>query len=107
MAEPSLVVIFITTASPEDAGRIADELLGQRKAACSSIISGVDSRFRWQGRAESAEECLLLVKTRRELLGEVTELVRGIHNYEVPEIIALPVIGGNAEYLDWVIQETE
>ena len=102
-----LTVIFVTTASSEEAQQISTALLQQRKAACVNVLSGVNSSFWWQDEIDSAQESLLIIKTKTSLLDEVIELVRQLHGYEVPEIIALPVIGGNRDYLEWVAQETK
>ena len=93
---------MITTGSQEEARKLADLLIGQRKAACVNIVPGVDSIFHWKGKVESARESLLPVKTRVALLSDVVRLVREIHSYELPEIIALPVIGGSEDYLRWL-----
>ncbi len=103
MAEP--IVLFITTADAEEAQRIADVLLKERKAACINIVSGVSSRFWWQGSIERAEESLLIVKSQAALLNQIVKLVKKHHRYEVPEIVALPIIGGNPDYLEWLAKE--
>jgi periplasmic divalent cation tolerance protein len=81
-------------------------LLKQRKVACINIIPGVNSLFWWQEKIDSAEESLLVIKTRSVLLNEIIQLVKEIHSYDVPEIIALPIIGGNRDYLEWIDNET-
>jgi periplasmic divalent cation tolerance protein len=96
------IVVLITTGSEEEAGKIAELLVKERKAACVSIVPRVDSLFRWKGNIDSAHESLLLVKTIASLLSEVISLVKQAHSYDVPEIIALPIIGGNDEYLHWL-----
>jgi len=106
MAKPAHLVVFITTSSYEEAHKIADTLVSQRKAACVNIVPKVNSLFRWKGRIEDAEESLLVVKTRAKLFPEVINLVKGIHSYEVPEIIALPIVEGNPDYLKWIDEET-
>ena len=100
MKEASKVVVLITTASEQEARSIAELLLNQRKAACVNILPGINSLFWWQDRLDSAQESLLIVKTEASLLNEIVGLVRGIHSYDVPEIIALPIIGGNQDYLE-------
>jgi len=102
MGEFTYIVIFITTGTPEEAQRIAAVLLEQKKAACVNIVPRVNSRFWWQGELESAEESLLIVKTRASLLDDVVALVKDTHSYDVAEVIALPVVGGNKDYLDWM-----
>lgn len=100
------VVVFITVDSEQTAEKIMDALLKERKAACVNIIAGIDSHYWWQGKVESADEVLLIVKTRAVLLDDVIALVKKNHPYTVPEIIALPIIGGNEDYLKWVEGET-
>ena len=99
------VVIFITTDSDEEAHKIAEALLKHRKAACVNILPQVSSRFWWQGKLDSAQENLLIVKTKASLLNQVIDLVKQNHSYDVPEIIALPIVGGNQDYLDWIDEE--
>jgi len=106
MAKSGYVVVFITTGSYKEARKIADELVAQRKAACVNIVPSVNSIFRWKGKIENAEENLLVVKTRAKLFPEVVSAVKGIHSYEVPEIIALPIVDGNPDYLAWLKEET-
>jgi periplasmic divalent cation tolerance protein len=96
------IMVFITAADREEAGRLAQRLLEERLAACVNIIAGADSRFWWRGRLDEARESLLIVKTRGRLLADVIDAVKKVHSYDVPEIIALPIIGGNPEYLDWI-----
>jgi len=100
--EQSKIVILITTGSEEEAHRIADQLLNQRKAACVNIMPKIDSLFWWQGKLDSAQESLLVIKTKASKLKEITELVKKVHSYEVPEVIALPIVGGNEDYLKWL-----
>ena len=104
--EPEHIVVFITVADEEEARLISRVLLKQKKAACINIIPGVNSLFWWQEKIDSAQESLLVIKTRSVLLDEITQLVKEIHSYDVPEIIALPIIGGNKDYLEWVDNET-
>jgi periplasmic divalent cation tolerance protein len=106
MSNSEYVVVFITTSAGEEAGLISKVLLEQRKAACINIVEGVNSLFRWKGSIDSSRENLLIVKTKSSLLQDVIQMVKEIHTYEVPEIIALPIVGGNQDYLDWVGNET-
>jgi periplasmic divalent cation tolerance protein len=106
MAKSGYVVAFITTASYEEARKIADALVAQRKAACVNIVPRVNSTFRWKGKIENAEESLLVVKTRARLFPEVVRVVKSIHSYKVPEIVALPIVEGNPDYLAWLKEET-
>lgn len=107
MAESGYIVVLITAGSHEEAHRIADALVSQRKAACVNIVPQVNSLFWWEDKIEEDRESLLLVKTRAELFPEVVNVVKAVHSYEVPEIIALPIVEGNPEYLAWLEKETE
>lgn len=98
------IVVLVTT-SDNQAQEIADVLLGQRKAACVNIVPGVSSFFWWQGKPDSDRESLLIIKSKASLLDEIITLVKEVHSYDVPEIIALPIIGGNPEYLEWIDKE--
>ncbi len=105
--KPEHIVVLITVADEEEARLISRVLLKQRKAACINIMPGVNSLFWWQERIDSAHESLLVVKTRAVLLDEIIQLVKEIHSYDVHEIIALPIIGGNQDYLEWIDNETD
>jgi periplasmic divalent cation tolerance protein len=105
MPESDCIVVLITAQAGSEAALISKTLLEQRKASCVSIINGMESSYWWQGKIDSAEESLLIVKTGKSLLGEIVHIVKEIHKSEIPEIIALPIIGGNQDYLDWVNRE--
>jgi periplasmic divalent cation tolerance protein len=95
-------VVLITTAGPDEGRRVADALLDAHVAACVNIIPSVESRYVWQGRRETGDESMLVVKTRTDRLEALAELVRKAHSYSVPEIIALPIIWGSEAYLGWL-----
>ena len=107
ISEPDYIVLFTTASNSEEAHKIAKVLLSQRKAACVNIVPGVSSLFWWQDKIDSAQESLLIIKTKVSLLSQIVTLIREIHSYEVPEIIALPIIGGNQDYLEWMGKEVE
>lgn len=100
------IVVLITTASEDEAARIARILVEKRLAACVNSVNEVRSLYWWQGKIDSAHETLLIVKSRLSLLSALTEAVKEIHSYSVPEVIALPVVGGNPDYLEWLEKET-
>ena len=100
------VVVFVTASSEAEAEKIASLLLEQRKAACVNVIPRVNSRFWWQGKLDSAQESLVIIKTRAALVPEITDMVKKAHSYTVPEIVALPIVAGSEDYLDWVDRET-
>jgi len=101
------VVIFITTGTDEEAQEVAKALLNNRLAACVNIVPKINSIFWWNDTLDSAQENLLIVKSRASLLNEIVKLVKEVHSYETPEIVALPIIGGNPDYLDWISKEVK
>ena len=101
MNEPENVVVFVTTPEAEAQG-LAEVLVREKRAACVNIVSRVRSVYWWQGEIESDDESLLIIKTAASLLDDLVEVVKRTHSYEVPEVIALPILGGNKDYLDWV-----
>ncbi len=101
------IVVFITASTEEEANKISELLVRHRKAACVNIIPRVDSRFWWQGKLDSAQESLLIAKTRASVLPEIIDLVKGAHSYSVPEIIAVPIVGGSEDYLEWIDAEVK
>jgi len=107
MTDSTPIIVLVTTSTAEEAHIIADKLLAERKAACVNIVSGVSSFFWWERKVDSARETLLLIKSRKSLLPDVIKLVKANHSYEVPDIIALPIVGGNPDYLEWIEKETK
>ncbi len=104
MKKSDYIVVFITAGNAEEAQRISKILLEQKKAACVNIIDKVNSHFWWEGKLDSAQENLLIAKTKDSLLSDIINLVKEAHGYSVPEIIALPIVGGNQDYLEWIEQ---
>lgn len=99
------IVVFITASSPEEARLLEEKLVDGELAACVNSVP-VDSCFMWKQKKETAKEILLIVKSRRKLFKKLEETVKQYHSYEIPEIIALPIIAGNPEYLNWVKENT-
>lgn len=102
MRKADRIIVLITAGSEDEAHKIARLLVKEKKAACVNIVPGVDSLFRWKGKIDSACETLLLAKTKTSLLPQIISLVKGAHSYEVPDIIALPIIDGSEDYLRWL-----
>lgn len=98
--------IYITCASTEEAENIGAVLVERRLAACANILPGMRSLYRWKGKVERGEEAVLIVKTRTELVAELTDAVKAVHSYEVPCVAALPITGGNPDFLRWIRDET-
>jgi periplasmic divalent cation tolerance protein len=105
MIDSDNIMVFVTTVSIEEAQKISGLLLSQKKVACVNIINEASSMFWWKEKIETAKESLMLIKTKKSKLDDIVSIVKSIHSYEVPEIIAIPIIGGSAEYLDWVGHE--
>lgn len=98
----SYIIVMVTTASRAEAETIAQRLLEAKLIACANIIGPIESHFRWSGEIDKAKEYLVLMKSRKDLFGKLSESVKASHSYEVPEIIALPVVDGSKTYLDWL-----
>jgi periplasmic divalent cation tolerance protein len=96
------VIIMVTTANKQEAENIAQNLIQKRLIACANITGPVSSLFHWAGKTERAEEFLILMKSREDLFEKVAETVKALHSYEVPEILALPIVSGSKAYLDWL-----
>ena len=104
MAEP--IQVITTTATQEDAQAIASALVEQRLAACVQIIGPITSTYRWQAGVETSQEWMCLIKTRLDLYQGLERAIREIHPYEVPEILAVPVVRGHQAYLHWLCEAT-
>ena len=102
-----LVQITTLTDSRDSADTIAGHLVGRRLAACVQVLGPVTSTYRWQGKVEKGNEFMCLVKTRAGLARKVEEAIRSLHPYDMPEIVSVPIVGGNADYLNWVAAEAD
>ena len=89
----SYVIVVMTTANRKEAVKIVNQLLQERLIACANIVGPVSSLFLWKEKVEEAEEFLVFMKSREELFEGLSERVRALHSYEVPEVLALPIIG--------------
>ncbi len=103
MSEP--LVVLITAGSQEEADRVASTLVAEMLAACVNVIPGVTSVYRWEGEVQRDQEWLLVAKSRRDVLNDLVKRVQVLHGYDVPEIIALPLVGGSEAYLRWIDSE--
>jgi len=99
------IQIVTTAGTRDDAQRIARALVDERLAACVQVVGPVASTYRWKGQIESGEEWQCWAKTRQSLYERVEQAIRRLHPYEVPEILALPVLAGSAAYLAWLDAE--
>ncbi len=100
------VFVYMTTATVEEARTIGRRLVETRLAACANIVPGMESIYRWQGRIETAQETVLIAKTRAVLVDQLCAKVRELHSYDCPCVVALPIGAGNPAYLRWLGDET-
>jgi periplasmic divalent cation tolerance protein len=98
--------ITTTAGTRESAQVIADSLVGRRLVACAQVYGPITSTYWWQEKKETTDEWLCVAKTRAELYTQVEAAIRELHTYQVPEIVAVPIIGGLAAYLEWITAET-
>lgn len=101
-----LSIAYITANSSDQAWRIGRTLVQARLAACVNIIPGMNSIYWWEGEIQEDAEMIVIAKTRESLLPKLIETVKSVHSYDCPCIIAVPVLGGNPDYLDWIGRET-
>jgi len=98
--------VFTSVEKREDADLIASTVVRKRVAACAQILGPIQSTYWWKGKVEEAGEWLCVMKTRKELFSALEKEIKNIHPYEVPEIIALPIVAGSKSYLQWIDDET-
>jgi len=101
------IIVLITASSKDEAARVGTALVDEHLAACVNIVPQIRSLFFWEGKTQDQDEILLVVKSRLPLLERIIARVKALHSYTVPEIIALPIIGGSPEYLHWLDEETK
>lgn len=101
------IVIYVTCKSKPEAETIANTLLEEKLIACANIVSGIQSMYWWEGKVNTDQEVLMIIKTRKTLFSKIVKTVKNLHSYTVPEIIALPIIAGNADYLKWINASTK
>ncbi len=101
------VIVLITAGSPDEAERIGRALVDEHLAACVNLAAPVRSLFFWEGRTQEEQEVLLICKSRKPVMERLIRRVKELHSYTVPEIIALPIVGGSADYLAWIGDTTK
>jgi periplasmic divalent cation tolerance protein len=99
------IMVLSACDSEEQAVQVARALVEQRLAACVNVVPGARSIYRWKGQIEDSSEWLLVIKSRRDLFDGVRAAIGKIHSYEVPELLALPVVDGSESYLSWMDRE--
>ena len=96
------IVVLVTAKDKKEAQKIATSLIKHKLAACVNIVDKVDSMFFWSAKLNQAKESLLLIKSKKEKLPQIIKRVKSLHSYEVPEIVAIPIIAGDRPYLRWI-----
>lgn len=99
-------MVLVTTSSEEEAMKIGRALVERKLAACVNVLGRVRSIFRWEGRVADEPEYLMVIKTTAARFDQLTQEIKTLHSYSVPEVIALPIVQGLNEYLTWVREET-
>jgi periplasmic divalent cation tolerance protein len=100
--ETPYIIVLVTTANKQEAENITQALLEAKLIACANVIGPLTSHFRWEGKIDNAEEFLVLMKSRQNLFAELSKMVKSLHSYEAPEVLALPVVAGSKLYFDWL-----
>ncbi|KAI4307468.1 hypothetical protein L6164_030651 [Bauhinia variegata] len=100
------IVVYVTVPNKEAGKKLAESIVKEKLAACVNRIPGIESVYEWKGEIQTDSEELLIIKTRQSLLEALTEHVKRNHEYEVPEVISLPITGGNLKYLEWIKDST-
>lgn len=100
------VSIYITTSNKEEAIKIGKAIVHARLAACANIMDSMESIYWWEGKIVEENEAVLLLKTKEELADRVIAEVKALHSYDVPCIVAWPIVNGDADYLKWIEEET-
>jgi periplasmic divalent cation tolerance protein len=101
------IVVLSTCASAEEAERLARRVIDDRLAACVNVLSPVRSFYRWKGQIEDSAEWLLIIKSTREKFDALRTALESAHTYEVPEVIAIPIVEGSPNYLSWIERELQ
>ncbi len=101
------ILVLCTCPSQSEADAVATALLEERLAACVNRVPGIKSLYRWEGRVTHDDEILLLIKTTALRFEHLEQTIKKLHPHETPEIIAIPIIAGSAEYLRWIEESTE
>jgi periplasmic divalent cation tolerance protein len=96
------IIVFMTVPTKKEARKIVHSLLDKHFIACANIIGPVDSEFWWQGKIDKAKEFLVMMKSDEKLFEKLSKTVKELHSYDIPEILALPIVMGWTKYLDWL-----
>ena len=103
---PETLLVMVTAPTPEKAGEIARALVEERMAACGNVLPGLRSIYRWEGKVCDEPEALLLLKVPAGRFPDLRDRVVQLHPYQLPEVIAIPIVDGLDRYLSWIVQST-
>ncbi len=95
-------VVLITASNAKEADKLSRELVRMKLAVCVNCVPAIHSRYWWKGKIEESSEALLIVKTKQKMIKKLIAKIKTIHSYSVPEVIALPILEGNPDYLRWI-----
>jgi len=101
----AFIIVTTTTDKKEEAEKIAGLLVESQLAACVQITGPVTSKYRWKGRMDTAQEWQCIIKSRADFFDRIAAAIKAVHSYETPEILAVPIVAGSREYLDWMDEE--
>ncbi len=99
------IQVFVSCESKSQAKAVVDALLKDQTIACAQILPGIESYYHWHGQTVQSSECLLLLKSHRNHFKTIEAMIKKLHSYEVPEIIAVPIVDGSKEYLNWINEQ--
>jgi periplasmic divalent cation tolerance protein len=102
----SAVWVYVTASDAAEAEKLARAVVEARLAACANILGPTTAIYWWEGQVESGQEVALVLKSRQELVPAITEKIVALHSYDCPCVVALPISGGNADFLHWLEDET-
>jgi len=105
IAKSEIIVVFVTVPGLKEGSRISRAVLTSRLAACVNVIPGIQSMYQWKGKIVQEKEAMLVIKTTRLRYRKLEEKIKELHSYEVPEVIAIPLICGSSQYIEWVTKE--
>jgi len=100
------IQVFMTAEKKEEAENIARAMVEKRLVACAQVLGPIRSTYRWEDQIETSDEWLCIMKTQKDLFEKLEEGIRELHSYDVPEIVALPIVSGSRDYLRWLGEET-
>ena len=103
----SACFVYVTASDAAEARKIGRALVQEKLAACANVLDGMTAIYWWEGEVQDGEEAVLIAKTREDLVPALTEKVKALHSYDCPCVVALPLVGGSRDFLDWIAAETK